>query len=196
MSAASSPADGADDATLVRRVLAGGDDGQAAANTLVRRYLGHAYSVAYSIVGRREDAEDVVQEAFVSALNALDRFDTSRPFAPWLSRIVANRALTDRRRVVNRATEELHEESTHAPDDPHVDAERSELRRRLRDALGTLPEVQQRVVQLAEVDGLTSAEIGEMLGMPAGTVRFQLFAARRALRRVLADLGPAMKEEA
>lgn len=192
MSSDSSALDGADDAALVRRARLGDRD---AANTLVRRHLPKAFSVAYSILGNREDSEDVVQEAFVAALNALDRFDQSRPFEPWLYRIVANRALTGRKSRGRRDTEQLYEETAASPDNPSADAERLELRQRLTRAIAELPENQQRIVQLADVDGLTSAEIGEMLEMPAGTVRFHLHSARRALRRALADLAPAEESE-
>ena len=193
MSSVSSAPDQADDAALVRRARLGD---RAAANDLVHRHLPRAFSVAYSILGNHEDSEDVVQDAFVAALNALDRFDPARPFEPWLYRIVANRALTGRKRRQRRQTEELHEESAGSSlDNPADDAERLELRERLNTAVGALPEQQRRIVQLADVDGLTSSEIGEMLEMPAGTVRFHLHSARRALRRTLADLAPAEESE-
>lgn len=68
-----------------------------------------AYAVARAIVTVHEDAEDAVQEGFVRAYQALDRFDTGQSFGAWLSRIVANAALDIQRRRKVRATEELHE---------------------------------------------------------------------------------------
>src|ERR687893_367791 len=89
-------------------IAAQGGDGQAFAG-LVRLHQRRAYAVARSIVLSHEDAEDAVQEAFLHAFRALDRFRTDQPFGAWLNRIVANAALDVARRRKVREADELPE---------------------------------------------------------------------------------------
>jgi RNA polymerase sigma-70 factor (ECF subfamily) len=172
-----------DDVVLVQRVRRGD---ASAFDTLVRRYLKQAFAVAYRILGQREDAEDLVQEAFVAALEHIDTFDTAREFRPWLLRIVANRALNARRYRDRRRTEEIPEHAASGSRSPSADLEQQEMEQRVRQALAGLPERQQTIVQLSGFEGLNSTDIGEILSIPAGTVRWELHQARRALRDALA----------
>lgn len=152
---------------------------------LVRLHQRRAYAVARSIVPTHEDAEDVVQEAFLHAWRALDRFDPVQPFGAWLHRIVANGALDVVRRRKVRAADELNESVSMPFRDP---AEADELGRKLGAALATLTERQRAVVVMHDVEGFRHAEIGDMLGIPEGTARSDLHHARAALRRALAEL--------
>lgn len=152
---------------------------------LVRLHQRRAYAVARSIVPTHEDAEDVVQEAFLHAWRALDRFDPVQPFGAWLHRIVANGALDIVRRRKVRAADELNESVSMPFRDP---AEADELGRKLGAALATLTERQRAVVVMHDVEGFRHAEIGDMLGIPEGTARSDLHHARAALRRALAEL--------
>jgi len=149
---------------------------------LVRTHERRAYAVARAIVVNHEDAEDAVQEAFLHAYRALDRFLPDQAFGAWLHRIVANAALDITRRRKVRDAEELPESIASPFRDP---AESSELRTRLRDALGTLPARQRSVIVLHDVEGFKHAEIGVMLGIPEGTARSDLHYARSHLRGVL-----------
>lgn len=169
------------DGALVARARAG-DPG--AFDTLVRTYMEQAYRVAYRVVGHREDAEDLVQEAFLAAYQYLDSFEVGRPFGPWLMRIVLNRGANLRRSRARRSTEPETEGVSDAPS-ALEETERSDLGRVLHEALGTLSERQRMIVTMFDVDGLTSAEIGEMLELAPGTVRWHLHEARRHLRGVL-----------
>ncbi|MFS8637020.1 MAG: sigma-70 family RNA polymerase sigma factor [Gemmatimonadota bacterium] len=177
------------DAWLVERVRAGDAE---AYGELVRRHMRRAFSIAYRILEHREDAEDVVQEAFVRALERFDTLERGRPFEPWIYRIVVNGALNYRRARSIRRAEPIPEDTRSGDTAPDGAAERSELRRRLRDAMAGLPERQRTIVQLAELEGFTSAEIAEILGLSDGTVRWHLLQARRALREALA---PLMEED-
>lgn len=152
---------------------------------LVRLHQRRAYAVARAIVPTHEDAEDVVQEAFLHAWRALDRFDPVQPFGAWLHRITANAALDVVRRRKVRAADELNESVAMPFRDPAV---ADELGRKLRAALGTLTDRQRAVVVMHDVEGFRHAEIGEMLGIPEGTARSDLHHARAALRRALAEL--------
>ncbi|MCE2943034.1 MAG: RNA polymerase sigma factor [Gemmatimonadota bacterium] len=155
---------------------------------LVRRHQERAYAVARGIVLTHEDAEDVVQEAFLHAYRALDRFRPEQPFGAWLHRIVANAALDNTRRRKVRNTDELHDVHAAPFRDPAVSRD---LRERLRAALGTLPPRQRAVLVLHDVEGYKHAEIGGLLDIPEGTARSDLFHARAAMRRALSPLREA-----
>lgn len=152
---------------------------------LVRLHQRRAYLVARSIVLTHEDAEDAVQEGFLRAYQALDRFDPGQTFGAWLNRIVANAALDLARRRKVRSAEELSESIPDAFRDP---AESGELRERLDAALAQLPDRARSVIVLHDVEGFTHAEIGEMLGIPGGTARSDLHHARQRLRGLLGNL--------
>ena len=152
---------------------------------LVRLHQRRAYLVARAIVTVHEDAEDAVQDGFVRAWQAIERFDPLQGFSAWLNRIVANAALDITRRRKVRSTEEL-SDALRAPfRDPAQDAE---LRSRLAAALAQLPERARSVIVLHDIEGFTHVEIGEMLGIPGGTARSDLHHARQKLRELLKDL--------
>ena len=165
-------------------VLRARDGDQGAFDVLVRTYMEQAFRVAYRVVGHREDAEDLVQESFLAAYQYLDSFEIGRPFGPWLIRIVLNRGSNLRRA---RARRSMEPETDGVSDAPSAldETERVDTGRILRDALATLSERQRLIVTMFDVDGLTSTEIGEMLELAPGTVRWHLHEARRHLRGVL-----------
>jgi RNA polymerase sigma-70 factor (ECF subfamily) len=141
--------------------------------------------VARSIVLTHEDAEDAVQDGFLRAYQAIDRFDPGQTFSAWLNRIVANAALDMARRNKVRSAEEL-SDTTPAPfRDPALGGE---LKERLKQALGVLSDRARAVIVLHDVEGFTHAEIGEMLGIPGGTARSDLHHARQKLRGLLGNL--------
>jgi RNA polymerase sigma-70 factor (ECF subfamily) len=152
---------------------------------LVRRHQRRAYVVARAIVMNHEDAEDAVQEAFLHAFKAIDRFLPDQAFGAWLHRIVANAALDVTRRRKVRDADELPETVASPFRDP---AESSELRTRLSQALETLPARQRSVIVLHDVEGFKHSEIGKMLDIPEGTARSDLHYARSHLRRILGDV--------
>src|SRR3982750_1585300 len=96
-------------------VLRARDGDQGAFDVLVRTYMQQAFRVAYRVVGHREDAEDLVQEAFLAAYRYLDSFEVGRPFGPWLLRIVLNRGANLRRSRARRSTEPETEGVSDAP---------------------------------------------------------------------------------
>ena len=176
-----------DEQGLVGRVQRGDHE---AFNELAQRYARRAFAIAYRILRQPQDAEDLVQDAFVAALDAIHSFDASRPFAPWFFRIVVNRSLNA---VSARSTRERHVTEFHlwTNDDVATDfdpAESSEIRTRFGTALAALPKHQRLIVELSDIDGRSSTEIGEMLDLPRGTVRWHLHQARKTLRAALAPL--------
>jgi RNA polymerase sigma-70 factor (ECF subfamily) len=168
-----------------RLVLAAQRGSREAFAQLVRLHQARALAVARAITITREDAEDAVQEAFLHAYRALDRFRPDQPFGAWLGRIVANAALDIGRRRKVRDADQLPESVSTPFRDPAV---ADELRARLREGLARLTERQRGVLVLHDVEGFTHAEIGGMLGIPEGTARSDLHHARMALRRMLRDL--------
>src|SRR5437660_710862 len=145
-----------------------------------------------AVLGSAEDADDAAQDAMLSALVKLDQYDARRPFGPWLLRIVANAATDRRRRRSVRRVEPLDVGLTAGGPRPDTTAERRALNQRLREALAELPERRRLAVVLFDVEGYSHGEIAAILGIPEGTVRSEVFHARRRLRVLLAD----WKEEA
>src|SRR3954465_1807645 len=160
------------DAKLVE--LARGGSREAAAE-LFNRHWQSAWRAAFVIAGRRELADEVARVAFGRALAVLGRFDERRPFGPWLHRIVVNRCLdllrTERRLVGGEA--ELERLEGH--DVPSGDRE-------LLDAVAGLSLQRRVVVVLRYGLGYTPTAIGELLGIPTGTVNSRLARALEELR--------------
>ena len=174
-----------DEQSLVRRAQ-GGD--LSAFDELVRRHIARALRIARRLVPTHEDAEDVVQDAFLSAMKAIGSFDITRPFGPWITRIVVNQGITYRRSRARRQDDALPVDLPSAGPSPAQVTERNEITDRFRAALEQLPEQQRLMVQLFEVDGLSSPEIAKLTGLSDGTVRWHIHAARRTLRTALAPL--------
>lgn len=161
------------DADLVSAAAAGGRD---AAGELFARHWPGAWRLAWGVTGRPEMADDVAQDAFERAFAALGRFDRSRPFAPWLHRIVVNRALDllrRERRLVGLERPDLIK--TVARDARAEDLE-------LLDAIASLSAQRRVVVMLRFGLGYSPAEIAALLGLPPGTVHSRLARALVDLR--------------
>jgi RNA polymerase sigma-70 factor (ECF subfamily) len=183
------PAPVAADATEADLIDAAKGGSSTAFDTLVERHMRRAFAVAYRLLAQRQDAEDVVQDAFLAALQKLETFERGRPFGPWLLRIVANRALNFRKARALRHTEPFPATAVSDDASPYDVTRRRELRGDLERALESLPEQQRSIVQLFEIDGFTGPEIAAMLDMADGTVRWHLHEARRTLRAALETTG-------
>jgi RNA polymerase sigma-70 factor, ECF subfamily len=132
-----------------------------------------AHRAAYLIVHDAAAAEDVAQDAFLAAIDALDRFDRRRPFGPWLHRIVANRAIDwARREALRRRVDPTEEGEARPPEGIGED---------LMEALAELPADQRAAVVLRYLLEYSPGEIATMLELPRGTVNSRL---RRALDRL------------
>ena len=167
---------------LVVRARAGNSE---AFEQLVRLHMRAAYTVAMGVTNDDANAEDVVQDAFITALERLDDCEPAR-FSGWLLTIVRNRALNFQRSQVVRATAPL-ELASHTPStsNPGKDAARSELRDELAGAMAQLTETQRQVVLLHDLEGYKHREIGDLIGISEGASRFHLSTARSLLRGLL-----------
>jgi RNA polymerase sigma-70 factor (ECF subfamily) len=179
------------DAELAARAQAGDRE---AFGELVRRHAAQARRIARVILGDSEDADDAAQDGFLAALRHIGRFDPSRPFGPWLLKIVANAAADRRRRRKVRLAEPLAPHLATGGDAPDRSADLSALNAALKQALAQLPERQRMAVVLFDAEGYSHREIGEVLGIPEGTVRSDVFHARRTLREALATWEEWRKE--
>ncbi len=171
---------------LIGLVLRGRDD---AYGELVRRYQTTVYNIAYRLVGERQDALDLSQEAFVRAYQALDSFDVSRPLGPWLYRIVTNLTLNhlQLRRVPTVPLEPETGESP-LPDDaaePERVYLRGERQTQLRQAILALPPHYRAVIELRHFQELSYDEMAATLEIPLSDVKSHLHRARQLLRQWL-----------
>ncbi|MGH7446322.1 MAG: RNA polymerase sigma factor [Longimicrobiales bacterium] len=172
----------------------GGD--QQAFEALVRRLVRPALAAAWEFVPTREDAEDIVQDAFARTWRELARYDAARPFAPWfftiLRNVARNATRSDRRwSKVSLTDEVIADEQRHTSEEPDS-LDRIELAGRVHAALGELSPMQRACFRLTDIEGFGSAEAGEMLGVSESTVRVHAHRARKALR---ARFGAERKEE-
>jgi RNA polymerase sigma-70 factor (ECF subfamily) len=135
---------------------------------LFRRHWPRAHRAAWLVVHDATAAEDVAQEAFLSAVRSLHRFDRRRPFGPWLHRIVVNRAIDYararelRREVADAGVEPAVFDRSDAPGDDVLGA------------LAALPPDQRAVIVMRHLLGFTPGEIASALGLPRGTVNSRL----------------------
>ena len=185
------------DTTLVTQAK-GGDF--TAFEALVTRHEGRAYSIAMNILRNREDAEDAVQDAFISVLKALPGFREEASFRTWLTRIVVNAALKALRKRKGRATVAIHDNISEDargdiphpnrisswPEDPARIMEQKDLRALLLEAIGTLNEKHRIVFVLRDMEGLSVRETAEALDLSESNVKVRLLRARLALREKLA----------
>lgn len=153
------------------------------------RHIARAHALAVRVLHQRDDADDLVQDAFLAALEHLEAFDVSRPFWPWLARIIANRGLDIASSRAVRYTESLPDDLIDSRSGTPLDgAVRREIIERFRRELALLPPRQQLIIQLVELDGYDVAEIAGMLSLSPSTVRWHVHAARQRLRDALSPL--------
>ena len=180
---------GESDMALVRQAQAGD---AAAFGRLVERYMRRAYYAALSLVGSREDALDLSQEAFARAYRSRDAIDPERPFYAWLYQILRRLCfnfLRDRRtraRLLDSAGVWLADDAaSRAAPNPADALEREERRRMVAAAIEALPAREREVLALKEFEGLSYKEIAALVGVPIGTVMSRLYAARQRLVQAL-----------
>ena len=179
------PAPDADESSLVARAQRGDS---AAFDALVRRHLPGALVAAERLLGDRSDAEDLVQDAFLRAMDRLPLLDPHRPFGPWFFTLLRNLGINQLRARKVRHTEP--EPLDAASSDPLPDEAmvNTEVRTRFDAALAALTPRQREIVMLFEVEGWKGVEIAEHLGLTPENVRWHLHQAKKSLRVALAPL--------
>jgi RNA polymerase sigma-70 factor (ECF subfamily) len=194
-SAGSAPPPPPDEAVLVKRARQG-DLG--AYDELVRRYQERIYATVYHMTANHEDANDLAQEAFIKAYQALKSFKGGSSFYTWVYRIAVNKTinfLKQRKNKAHMSLDDLDFNAEHDPDlvalisdkTPRREINLAELHEKLNEAMQKLSEPHRLVVTLHDVQGLSHEEIAEIMDCNIGTVRSRLFYARQQLQAYLSD---------
>ncbi len=172
-------------------------------NELVRATYRAIYALAYRLTGNRDDAADVVQDAYVRAYRAIRRFRGDSSFSTWMYRITSNCASTHLSRRTRQRTEELSDDvpivDLRPEQDPSLRAEAAVLRHHIDRAIRALPERLRQVVVLRDLHDLSHSEIAAELGITTSAAKVRLHRARQRLRTVLqrtAEFGADQADQA
>ena len=180
---------------LVRRARKGDLE---AYDDLVKRYQERIYATIYHMTSNHEDANDLAQESFIKAFQALKSFKGGSSFYTWLYRIAVNKTINFLKQRKNRTHMSLNDIDFNAEHDPDLmalisdktprrEAGLTELQKKLNEALLKLSEPHRLVVVLHDVQGQSHEEIAEIMDCNIGTVRSRLFYARQQMQAELAD---------
>ena len=185
--------EGTDDLTLARRA----QDGDAVAyDTLMRKYQQRIYATVYNMTSNHEDANDLTQETFIKAYQALKSYKGDAGFYTWVYRIAVNKTLNFLKQRKNKFHMSLNDIDFNVENDPDLvalvsdktprrDADLTELQEKLNAAMQKLSEAHRLVVTLHDIQGLSHEEIGKIMECNPGTVRSRLFYARQQLQAIL-----------
>jgi len=191
----SAPAKPVDEQVLVKRARKGD---LAAYDELVRRYQERIYATIYHMTANHEDANDLAQEAFIKAFQALKSFKGGSSFYTWVYRIAVNKTINFLKQRKHRSQMSLNDldfNVEHDPDlvalisdkTPRREVNLTELQEKLNTAMQKLSEPHRLVVTLHDVQGLSHDEIAKIMDCNIGTVRSRLFYARQQLQAYLSD---------
>jgi RNA polymerase sigma-70 factor (ECF subfamily) len=168
-------------------------------NDIVRLYRDKVFSLVYRMIGNRPEAEDIAQEVFVTVFKTVDTFRGESKFSTWLLRIAANHSKNRIKYLARRPTDANGLDDAGdgvagghpAPpvqghiDGPDVIMEAAELETLMQKAIGALDEDHRLLVVLRDVEELSYQEIGEITGLPEGTIKSRLHRARMAIKEWL-----------
>jgi len=187
-----------DDEAIVERVREGDTD---AFGRLVTRYQDRVVNACWRICGNAEDAQDLAQEAFLHALQAIDSFQRRSRFYTWLFRIAVNVAISHRRKQAKGVALSLHGHDgewrgdhqaaklvgrvSNETDDPPAKLSAQETERRLLQGLEQLDNDHRAIIVLRDIEGMDYHQVSEILDVPIGTVKSRLHRARMELRERL-----------
>lgn len=165
---------------------------------LVSQYQQVAFRLAYLLLGNSDEAQDVTQDAFIRAFRAIDRFDTTRPFRPWLLSITANLA-RNRQRAIGRYVEALRRmilaDPELATNTDNNDGQSRQASHRLWQAVRRLSSTDQEIIYLRYFLELSEAETSATLDIAHGTVKSRLHRALKHLQAVVEREFPTLREE-
>ena len=172
---------------LISRILKGDLD---AYGVLIKEYQDSVFKVCYRILGIRQEAEDLTQDAFLRAYQQLARFDPDRPFGPWMRTLAANLCYNHLKK--NRLVRvPLDDEGDQLRDAPSRSPENllliSQENRELYQALWSLPDNQRIALELRHFQGLSYQEMARALDLPLNTVRSHLYRGRQKLVELLEE---------
>ena len=181
-----------EDVALIDEALSGD---QAAFEKLMNKYYQHIYNLIYKMIFRKEDVEDLTQEAFIKAFNSLENFDRQFAFSTWLYKIATNNCI-DYLRKKKLSTFSIDKEiqsedsdfkfeipdTEYVPDNRIIEEQRKKI---IDEAIESLPEKYKRVIVLRHKKEMEYEEIAEKLELPLGTVKAHIFRGRELLNKYL-----------
>jgi RNA polymerase sigma-70 factor (ECF subfamily) len=170
----------------------------AAYDDLVKRYQERIYATVYHMTSNHEDTNDLAQEAFIKAFQALKSFKGGSSFYTWVYRIAVNKTINFLKQRKNRtqmSLDDLDFNAEHDPDlvalisdkTPRREVNLAELQEKLNEAMQKLSEPHRLVVTLHDVQGMSHEEIAKIMDCNIGTVRSRLFYARQQMQAYLSD---------
>ena len=183
-----------EDVALIEDALNGE---QGAFDKLMTKYYQHIYNLIYKMIFRKEDVEDLTQEAFIKAFNSLENFDKQFAFSTWLYKIATNNCI-DYLRKKKLSTFSIDKEissedsdykfeipdTNYVPDNNIMQEERKKI---IDEAIESLPEKYKRVIVLRHKKDMEYEEIAQKLDLPLGTVKAHIFRGRELLNKYLKD---------
>lgn len=179
----------------IKRVLKGDQD---AFTDIVSLYQHRLYQVCYRMIGNKQEAEDIAQEAFVRAYTNLHTFDQKRKFSTWLYRIATNLCIDRIRKkkpdfyldaqVTGTDGLDMYSQIASSETLPEDQVEQMELQDRIQYEIKRLPDKYRSVIVLKYIEELSLQEISDILEMPLGTVKTRIHRGREALRKQLNNL--------
>ena len=149
---------------------------------LVKKYMKKAYNVALYYTKNPTDAWDISQQGFVNAWQGIKKFDTKKPFFPWLYAIIKNEALSKFKQE-KKENEKRNVLPLKSIDSPEENLIKKEKVKRLQEALLKLDEEKREIIYLRHYAEMSYKEISEALNLPEGTIMSRLYYARKALQR-------------
>ena len=171
---------------LIKQILKGDSSSFA---MLVDQYQDMAMTIAYRILGNKQEAEDVVQNAFVKSYHNLHSFRMNSKFSTWFYRIVYNTAITSKNKIKNRREDEITEQiGVHIYDlksESNLHSEMDEQRMRVNKAIQQLSKNESVVVTLYYMEEYTVADVAEVMTLSKSNVKIILFRARKKLHDIL-----------
>ncbi len=176
------------DRTLIMQIKSGN---KKALGQLVDRHKKLAFQVALGLVGNRDDAYDISQEAFLRVYKSADTFDSEKPFLPWFYTIITNLSKTWLRRRANKENKSVDIDDVSflmiTDDNPEKELIRKETISRLRIALTELSFEDREIINLQHFRSMSYDEIAAMLDIPRGTVMSRLYYARKKLAQLMGE---------
>ncbi len=187
--------DASQEVALVHRAKRGD---LAAYDDLIRCYQERIYATIYHMTSNHEDANDLAQDTFIKAFQALNSFKGGSSFYTWVYRIAVNKTINFLKQRKNRTHLSLNDLDFNAENDPDLvalvsdktprrEAQLAELQKKLNEAMQQLSEPHRLVVTLHDVQGLAHEEIAQIMDCNVGTVRSRLFYARQQLQATMSD---------
>ena len=184
------------DRNLIHRALQGD---QKAYEELMQKYRGSVFNLVQRMIGNRQEAEDIVQETFIKAFNALPSFNEEYAFSTWLFKIATNNCIDVLRkrklqtfsldRPVRTKDGEVQRDFADDSYSPERDAVYEEHANLILEAIEELPPKYRRVINLRHREDRSYEEIAEILKVPIGTVKARIFRARELLKKKLKEKG-------